>query len=339
MRFVRTVVFPGLRLVLLAVIAVALCVLAFGRESTEVSAGDPLQAAADGAQRTVEVSPTDISSSIELSGTVAADPGAAVRSTVAGVVTRVHRAVGDAVQVGAPLLDVRVTEEPTGPATVTAPDGAVTSGPPRTRTVTARAATAGTVSGVAVLKDQEVSVGMEVVTVSPGTLSVTAPLSQSEQFRLLVPPATAAAQARGGPAPFVCGGLSTAAATGAAGPAAIDPYTGQPGEASTAQVSCRVPPGTTVFAGMSVDLTIDAGSARQVLAVPVSAVLGTVSNGSVWVVDADGAPVERPVGLGLTDGQFVQVTSGLAAGDQVLEFTLVPSDDDLGQGGPGVYGS
>lgn len=326
MGFVRSVLFPGLRLVIWAIIALALSVLAFGGGGGgAVSSAGPVEPSAELGRQTISAERGDISSSIELSGTVAADPAVTVRSTAAGVVTKVHRRVGERVEAGTPLVDVRTTIEPT------AADGAPPA-PPRTRTTTVTAGSAGTVASMAVLAQQEVSVGTDLATVSPGTLSVSAPMTQSQQFRLLAPPATASAQARGGPAPFVCGALSTAvAAAGAAGgsgPQGVDPYTGQQIEASTAQVTCRVPPATTVFAGMSVDLTIDTGSATQVLVVPVSAVQGTVANGTVWVVGDDGEPVARPVRLGLTDGRTVEVTEGLRVGEQLLEFTLVEPDDE-----------
>lgn len=139
-----------------------------------------------------------------------------------------HRAVGDLVGPRTPLLDVRVTLEPAEGTTTTGPDGAVVvSAPrPRTRTVTLTAGNEGTLASLAVLKDQEVSVGTDVATVSPGTLSVSAPMTQSQQFRLLTPPASAQAQARGGPAPFACEGLSTSAATAPApGPGGGPPTT------------------------------------------------------------------------------------------------------------------
>jgi hypothetical protein len=290
------------------------------------------------------VVPGDIASTIEVTGTVAADAAATVKSTAAGVVTRLHRAVGDAVEAGTPLLDVKVTLPSVEGTTVAAPDGTVTSTPPRerSRTVTIRAGSASTLATLTVLKDQEVSVGTDVATISPGTLSVSAPLTQTQQFRLLTPPAVASAQAPGGPAPFECAKLSTNAAT-TTGTQVPDPYTDMPAEATTAQISCQVPAGTTVFPGMSVDLTIDTGSVQQVLVVPISAVLGTVSEGVVWVVGPDGTPAERPVKLGLTDGAQVQITEGLVEGDEVLEFTLVDSDDpgavpgeSGAMGGPGM---
>lgn len=343
MGLVRGVVLPSLRLLVWAVIAVALCVLAFGGDGADTAGTAVVEPSAGLGMQTVSVQPTDIASRIEVTGTVSADPAATVRSTAAGVVTRLHRAVGDTVGPGTPLLDVRVDLEPVEGAATTGPDGAVVQTPPRprTRTVTVTAGSDGVVASIAVLKDQDVSVGTDVATISPGTLSVAAPLTQSQQFRLLAPPASAQAQARGGPAPFDCVGLTTGAAaapgTGPGGGPPIDPMTGQLLEPSTAQVTCRVPPGTTVFAGMSVDLTIDTGSAQQVLAVPVSAVLGSVAQGTVWVVGPDGVPVERPVQLGLTDGERVQVTQGLVAGDEVLEFAPVddaPVDDASGAPGP-----
>lgn len=340
MGFVRATLFPALRLLVWAVIAVALCYLAFGRDGTSLPSGDALSPGLDESQRTVAVEPADIASTIALTGTVAADPASTVKATAAGVVSRVHHRVGDVVDSRTPLLDVRVTLEPVAGAPVTAPDGTVTTPEPRprTRTVTVLAGSPGTLTSLAVLLDQEVTVGEDVATVSPGTLSVSAPLTQAQQFRLLAPPQSASAQARGGPAPFVCGGLSTAAATSST-TGTPDPSQAGPVEPSTAQVTCRVPLGTTVFAGMSVDLTIDTGSVRQVPSVPVTAVLGTVGEGKVWVVGADGAPVERTVRLGLTDGRRVQVTDGLQPGEQVLEFTLVASDDDPvpGQDGGVTY--
>ncbi|CPU64144.1 efflux transporter%2C RND family%2C MFP subunit [Mycobacteroides abscessus] len=67
--------------------------------------------------------------------------------------------------------------------------------------------------------------------------------------------------------------------------------------------------------------------------VPVTAVLGRVEQGKVWVVGAEGEPEERTVTLGLTDGAVVQVTEGLAEGDEVLEFVpgqdVMPVMDDM----------
>ncbi len=347
MLILRQVVFPALRLLVWAVIAVALCVLAFG-QGAGADRAEPLTPTGAADDPVVAVAPGDVASTLALTGTVTSDPVTTVRATAAGTVGRVRVAVGTAVTPGTPLLDVEQTLEPVEQPVVTAPDGTTTQAPPkpRTRTVTVVSDATGTVASLAVLADQDVAVGTDVATVSPGTLTVVAPLTQAQQFRLLTPPASASASAEGGPAPFDCGEVRTGVPGGAgsgagSGPGSeagagglvtgqVDPFTGQP-VVATAQVSCRVPAGTTVFPGMSVTLTLDLGSAPGVLTVPVTAVLGTVGTGRVWVVpEGGGEPAEREVQLGLTDGTRVEVKGGVAEGEQVLEYAPAPPDDPEG---------
>ncbi|NTW42041.1 MAG: secretion protein HlyD, partial [Cellulomonadaceae bacterium] len=64
--------------------------------------------------------------------------------------------------------------------------------------------------------------------------------------------------------------------------------------------------------------------ATDALVVPVTAVQGSFKTGNVWVVLPDGTQEERAVGLGLTDGENVQVTEGLAVDDTILQFIPVP---------------
>jgi multidrug efflux pump subunit AcrA (membrane-fusion protein) len=92
---------------------------------------------------------------------------------------------------------------------------------------------------------------------------------------------------------------------------------------------CAVPPGTAVFAGMGATMAIQAGLAENVLVVPVTAVQGSVQTGNVWVVGEDGEPVERPVTLGLTDGEMIEIKEGLAEGEQILQFVPVPDDTPI----------
>ena len=77
-------------------------------------------------------------------------------------------------------------------------------------------------------------------------------------------------------------------------------------------------------------MTIAGGRAENVLVVPTTAVRGAAQSGTVWVMSADGATEERPVALGLTDGTQVQITQGLAEGDEILEFApgaMAPAND------------
>lgn len=334
----RGVVLPVARLLVWTVIAVALCVLAFRDDRASEADGGPLEPGMTEGQSLVPASLGDVVSTIDLTGTVVDDPSTKVRSTATGKVTKVHVGVGAAVDATTPVVQVEVQLEPTPDRTVTAADGTVTVVPGRTRVqrVDVVAGAAGTLDSLAVLQGQEVSIGSDVATVDPGTLTVRAPLTQSQQFRLLRPPAAASAQAPGGPAPFDCTDLRTGAAEAADGEQpSFDPFTGMAAEPATAEVTCRVPAGTTVFAGMSVNLSIDVGSVTGVLTVPLTAVLGSVDSGRVWVAGADGGEaVETPVTLGLNDGSVVEVVDGLQEGQEVLEFPPAPVDDEAAAGVP-----
>ncbi len=83
---------------------------------------------------------------------------------------------------------------------------------------------------------------------------------------------------------------------------------------------CAIPAEITVFAGLAADITIAAGSAEGVLTVPTTAVKGAAGSGVVWAVLPDGTNEERPVVLGLNNGTLVEITSGIAEGEMVLEF-------------------
>ncbi|WNV73941.1 efflux RND transporter periplasmic adaptor subunit [Geodermatophilus sp. DSM 44513] len=341
---VRTVVLPVLRLLVWAVIAAALVVLAFrggGGETASVSGAAP---PVDLSSPVVPVARGTVANTVTVQGTVVADAAVPVRATKAGTVRRVLAEPGDVVAEGDAVLEVRWEEE-RAPVTGTDAEGNPTSTPrePLVRTATVPAPAAGTVGAVDVLVDQLVAVGDRVATVSPGTLSVTATLTQDDQFRLLAPPSTAEVEVKGGPAPFPCTGLTLGAPVAAPDPAddpaaaVADPAAPGTGQAGTT-ARCRVPAGTTVFAGMAATVVVDAGLAEDVLVVPVTAVQGSVQQGNVWVVGPDGAQQERAVVLGLTDGEQVEVREGLAEGDEVLLFVPVPDDTVEQPGMAGPYG-
>jgi pyruvate/2-oxoglutarate dehydrogenase complex dihydrolipoamide acyltransferase (E2) component len=195
-------------------------------------------------------------------------------------------------------------------------------------TVTVKAPAAGTLTTLDVLEDQVVAVWDLVGSISPGTLSVTATLTQADQFRLLSAPSTADVTVQGGPAPFTCAGLTLGAVPAAPGTAqTVDPAADPADAGGGTSARCAVPLGTPVFAGMAATVAVRAGTATDVLTLPITAVQGSVRAGNVWLVGDDGTPVETPVTLGLTDGQLIEVTGGLTEGQTVLEF--VPVTDDV----------
>ncbi|ASN19364.1 hypothetical protein [Arthrobacter sp. YN] len=171
-------------------------------------------------------------------------------------------------------------------------------------------------------------------------------VTAAQQYRLLGKPGPAEIALVGGPAPFQCaevtlknnasddGGSASGglAATGGgagmgvgaaiAGPGAGG---GQPEEGGTptGTLSCAIPAGQQVFAGLGATMTVSAGVAPDVVTVPLTSVKGSVKDGIVWIAGPGGAgaaPEQRTVQLGLNDGSVVEVTSGLAEGEQVLEF-------------------
>ncbi|TFV88558.1 secretion protein HlyD [Blastococcus sp. CT_GayMR16] len=338
MSVIRTIVFPALRLLVWAVIAVALVVLAFrGGNSVDTATG-PGAPTLELTSPAVPVARGTVANTVSVTGTVVADAAVPLKATAAGTVRRLLVAAGSPVTAGQALLEIRYEEE-LDPIAGTDAEGNPTSTPrpPRVRTATVPAPAAGTLSSLDVLVDQVVAVGDKVGAISPGTLSLSATLTQADQFRLLAPPGTAEVEVQGGPAPFTCTGLVLGAAAADSGSTPDDvavPQAPNGGAGTTAR--CQVPAGVTVFSGMAATMRIEAGLAENVLVVPVTAVQGSVQKGNVWVLGADGAQEERAVTLGLTDGELVEIREGLSEGDQVMQFVPVPDDtvEDPMMGGP-----
>lgn len=61
------------------------------------------------------------------------------------------------------------------------------------------------------------------------------------------------------------------------------------------------------------------GQAKNALVIPLTAVRGSVDEGEVLLVSEDGATQVREVALGISDGEDVEVLSGLSLGDRVVD--------------------
>lgn len=330
MGVMRRWVFPVLRIVVLAAIAVALVKLAFF-PSGEATAADPAVPTGELSDPVTTVTTGTIVNDVRVTGSIVADDAVAARATAAGTVNEVQAAVGKHVEAGDVLFDVKV-ETPRDPVVTTGPDGSpiVTERKPLVTYSAVTAPIAGTVSELPVLTGQTVAIGDKAGAVAPSTFSATASLPPEQQYRLVDRPDSASIAVKGGPAPFTCTGLSITTPPAAASeapsgsaPGSAGGATGGSGSGSTATatVRCAVPGDVTVFAGLSADITISAGKAEGVLTVPTTAVKGSAEKGIVFVPDEKGGdPKEVPVTLGLTDGTAVEITGGLAEGDSVLEF-------------------
>ena len=72
---------------------------------------------------------------------------------------------------------------------------------------------------------------------------------------------------------------------------------------------------TRLVPGMKAAVAIDIGKATDVLILPATTVIG----GKVQLKQKDGTFVEKAIKLGKTDGQWVEIKSGLEEGDEVIK--------------------
>jgi hypothetical protein len=321
---VRQYVFPTARIIIWAVIAAALVALAL--KGAELDPPDALQPTGEITESVIAVEKGSVTNAVTVPASVVSDPPVEVKATADGVIAEIQ--VDDA-RIGKdtrilwikseelvePVVEV---DEETGEETVTEQE-------PKVTWTSALAPVAGTVD-VTVLKDQAVTVGEVIGTVAPGTLSVSGTLTADQQYRLVGATGKAQVTLKGGPAPFTCTGLTIGEAPGGASSEGGDEMMAEAPAEATGAVSCSIPPKIKAFSGLGGEIEITNGNAKDVVVVPISAVLGTSQTGKVWTVATEGAEAKaREVTLGLTDGLQVEVTQGLKPGEEILEF--IPVDD------------
>ncbi|MFQ4147770.1 efflux RND transporter periplasmic adaptor subunit [Arthrobacter sp. LAPM80] len=343
MRVLRRVIFPIVWVLIFGVIAVALVKIAF-IDGLKDQGEQPVPNARIQAP-VIAASRATVTNTVDLSGTVQSDSAVPIRSTAAGKVVFFFVEKGAQVAAGekvfqirsevAPEADVRADPAPAGETPAAPPALRPAPGPVYSYT-DVLATSAGTLDTLTVLLNQETSVGENVGTIAPGTFSITGSLTTAQQFRLLGKPTTATGTVTNGPAPFSCQNVKLSNPNKPATPDSGNPEgaaglgamgRGAQGETGSGQVSCAVPANVAVFPGLGATITLTAGEAKDVLTLPLTAVKGSVQNGVVWIASADGStrPEERKVVLGLNDGEKVEIASGLAEGEPVLEF--VPGVD------------
>lgn len=200
----------------------------------------------------------------------------------------------------------------------------------------------GTVGEFAIDLGDEVAEGDALVGVQPQIHRAVGSISPIDRYRLLDRELSATVTIDGGPEPFRCGSpeIGDAAVETTPEPSAEEQMTGaEPAAETASRITCRIPDDVTVFDGLAMSLEVDAGSAEDVLVVPVTAVRGLVGGGTVWTVGETGEESERRIELGVTDGKVVEVVSGLEPGEQVLRFVPGSDPEPLGEPGPmGFYG-
>lgn len=325
MGVVRKWVFPVVRILLIAAIAVALGKLAFFPDKTEDVSAVPT---GEIVEPVIPVALGTIVNDVVVQATVSADPATPLKSTAAGTVDEIFFPQGSTVAAGDTVFDVKV-EIVRAPEDTIDEDGKTK--PPIYRYEQVIAPAAGVLSSLSVISGQDVTIGMTAGQIAPPTFSVSGSLQPEQRYRLVDQPTDASIAITGGPAAFTCtglrittplagsevgGGSTGGDTTGGAGTSG----TGGGGGGSTTTVSCPIPGDVTVFSGLAAQMTIAGGKAENVLVVPTTAVRGAAQSGTVWLSLADGGTEERSVGLGLNDGTQVEITGGLAEGDQILQF-------------------
>ena len=153
--------------------------------------------------------------------------------------------------------------------------------------------------------------GIPVLTLSYDGFGVTGAVPVEEAFRLAADPAIARVQFAAGPGTAGCTPVPLIDAT----PVQEDASRARP----NLQVLCLLESSAGIVAGLPAVLGLTTGTVEDVLVLPLTAVAGSAVNGQVVRVLADRSE-NVEVGLGLSDGIFVEITSGLADGDLVLPF-------------------
>lgn len=316
------------------IIAISLVKFAFFPSTGADQSDHPLDPNANYGQMTVSPTKADITNTVSVNGNIENDPSTVVKATGAGEVNYIAVSDGTYVEAGAMILQIRkdITSEST-PAT---DDEEIRPTPTYTYTdITAPAS--GTLH-LSALLGQRFDIGDQLGTIAPSTYSAVATLNADQLYRIQETPSEATVTITNGPAPFTCSGLKIVT------PDTTQKNTNQQGEnqqSTGIQARCAIPADQKVFPGLGLKMDIVAGSATDVLTLPISAVEGRFQSGFVYIPATDGAgkPEKKPVTLGLTDGEIVEIKEGLTESDSVLEFIPTASSDATRGSESGVDGA
>ena len=181
-----------------------------------------------------------------------------------------------------------------------------------------------------------VTAGMPIISAKHAGYGIVADIDSAQAYRISGAVKSVQGQIKNGPGPFSCKALGTIAALPAGTipePAVSTPAPGtsappeqnQPPEAPAAEGSeptglrlvCTAPAKVKLINGAAVTLNVVTAKASKAMVLPVEAVAGSQGKGKVDVVGEDRARRTVDVVLGLTDGKFVQIKSGLK-GDETI---------------------
>lgn len=317
------------------IIAISLVKFAFFPSTGADQSDQPLDPNANYGQMTVSPTKADITNTVSVNGNIENDPSTVVKATGAGTVNYIAVSDGTYVEAGAMILQVRDQKNDSDNSLAT---GDEEIRPTPTYTYTDITAPASGTLHLSALLGQRFDIGDQLGTIAPSTYSAVATLNADQLYRIQETPSEATVTITNGPAPFTCSGLKIVT------PDMTQKNTNQQGEnqqSTGIQARCAIPADQKVFPGLGLKMDIVAGSATDVLTLPISAVEGRFQSGFVYIPATDGAgkPEKKPVTLGLTDGEIVEIKEGLTESDSVLEFIPTASSDATRGSESGVDGA
>lgn len=314
----------------LAVAAVSLAVL-----PSQIRAATAKAEASPTGTKVVEAGVGSVSRTLVLDGLVVRQDDEEIRSPANGTVTSVTVERGDEVTAGTNLAVITLpspaplpspspsptpspTPTPSASASPTStptasPTPTFTFAPPPVAPVVRQIAAPidGVVKEITVVLGQFIRSGRIVIVLAPSQFDVIAPVTPDMLYQFFSPPLAISAEIEQGPPTFDCAYTSIGdnlAVTGASSLLTED-----------VDLRCAVPKSVDVFPGVRVKLTTTTAEVTNVVLLPKRAIEIHGNEGFVWVVEKGHGPVRKTVQLGISDGQKVQIVSGLQAGERVLD--------------------
>ncbi|WP_404290604.1 efflux RND transporter periplasmic adaptor subunit [Glutamicibacter arilaitensis] len=342
-RAFRRFVLPTAWLLIGALIAVSLVKLAF--TGSAAAEDDQLYPTGEVPAETVMVETSTIENTLKIAGSIKLLESQSLNAPVDGVVNWAFVNPGDHVSKGDRIFQMRIETMPENTEQTDSevdpdPDTDQVSSNPAKPAVSYRdiyAPATGKVTKFDIELNDEVTKGADLANVQPQNFIAVGTINPLDRYRLTDSTLEATVTIDGGPEPFTCKNLRVGDTSAPSSDSSKDqdPDAGmetmngqsQTETSSGSEISCEVPADVVVFDGLTMNMDIEAGSAENVLTVPVSAVRGLVGQGAVWRLDENSKEIRTEVELGVTDGKIIEVISGLKAESEVLRY--VPGSDPV----------
>ena len=263
---------------------------------------------------------------VQLPGVIVREPDQLIRATANGTLTSVGVKQDDEVRAGTTLGVITPLPSPAPPlpspsplpTSSPTPTGSPSPSPPPplppiqpVSVVTAPVD--GVITEVDVVLGQHTRTGKTMFVLCPEQFDVIAAVGPSLLPQFFTPPLDIQGTIEKGPPPFACTFVSIGSNLETSGAQTI--------LNQDSDFRCSVPVSVTVFPGIHVRLDVTTAEADGAVILPKDVIQIHGQDGTVWVVEKGGTPSKRTVRLGISQGSMIQVTSGLKAGERVLDLS------------------